>query len=99
MSFWIKAISSDYMKKLTKRQQKRIDYFLREKHSRKEKQDLIHNSELPKFVEKQLPVVRRLCRNIDQLIIVSSFHSPPFKSGLVDRLLVMAEIEIGRAHV
>ena len=40
------------MKKLTKRQQKRIDYFLREKQSRKEKQEFIHNTELPKFVEK-----------------------------------------------
>jgi ribosome biogenesis GTPase / thiamine phosphate phosphatase len=81
------------MKKLTKRQQKRIDYFLREKQSRKEKNEFIHNRELPKFVEKQLPVVRRLCRNIDQLLIVSSFVSPPVKPGLIDRLLVMAEIE------
>ena len=81
------------MKKLTKKQQKRIDYFLREKQSRKEKQDFIHNRELPKFVEKHLPVVRRLCRNIDQLLIVASFVSPPLKTGLIDRLLVMAEIE------
>jgi len=81
------------MKKLTKRQQKRIDYFLREKHSRKEKQEFIHNTELPKFVEKHLPLVRRLCRNIDQLLIVGSFVSPPIKPGLIDRLLVMAEIE------
>jgi ribosome biogenesis GTPase len=81
------------MKKLTKRQQKRIDYFLREKQSRKEKQEFVHNTELPKFIEKQLPVVRRLCRNIDQLLIVGSFVSPPIKLGLIDRLLVMAEIE------
>ncbi len=81
------------MKKLTKRQQKRIDYFLREKQSRREKQELIHNRELPKFVEKHLPLVRRLCRNIDQLLIVGSFTSPPIKPGLIDRLLVMAEIE------
>ncbi|KAA3609934.1 MAG: ribosome small subunit-dependent GTPase A [Calditrichaeota bacterium] len=81
------------MKKLTKRQQQRIDYFVREKHSRKEKNELIHNRELPKFVEKHLPLVRRLCRNIDQLLIVGSFVSPPLKPGLIDRLLVMAEIE------
>jgi len=65
------------MKKLTKRQKKQIDYFLREKQSRREKQDLIHNQELPKFVEKHLPIVRRLSRNIDQLLIVASFVSPP----------------------
>ncbi len=81
------------MKKLTKRQLKRLDYFLREKQSRKEKNEFIHNKELPKFVEKHLPLVRRLCRNIDQLLIVGSFVSPPLKPGLIDRLLVMAEIE------
>ncbi len=81
------------MKQRTKRQQKKIDYFLREKQSRKAKQELIHNQELPKFVEKHLPVVRRLSRNLDQLLIVTSFHSPPIKLGLVDRLLVIAELE------
>jgi ribosome biogenesis GTPase / thiamine phosphate phosphatase len=81
------------MKKLTKRQKKQIDYFLREKHSRREKQDLIHNQELPKYVEKHLPIIRRLSRNIDQLLIVASFVAPPIKPGLIDRLLVIAEIE------
>ena len=81
------------MKQRTKRQQKQIDYFLREKHSRKEKQELIHNKELPKFVEKHLPVVRRLSRNLDQLLIVSSFYSPPIKLGIIDRLLIVAELE------
>ena len=81
------------MKERTKRQQKQINHFLREKQSRKEKQDLIHNQELPKFVEKHLPVVRRLSRNLDLLLIVSSFNSPPIKLGLIDRLLVVAELE------
>lgn len=81
------------MKKLTKRQQKRIDYFLREKQSRREKQDMIHNASLPKFIEKRLPIVRRLSRNLDQLLIVSSFVSPPLKTGMIDRLLVVAELE------
>lgn len=81
------------MKERTKRQQKKIDYFLREKESRKEKQELIHNQQLPKFIEKHLPLVRRLSRNLDQLLIVSSFVSPPVKLGLIDRLLVVAELE------
>ena len=81
------------MKSRTKRQQKKIDYFLREKQSRREKQELIHNQELPKFIERELPVVRRLSRNIDQLLIISSFVSPPLNPGIIDRLLVVAEIE------
>lgn len=81
------------MKERTKRQQKKIDYFFREKQSRKEKQELIHNEELPKYIEKHLPIVRRVSRNLDQLLIVSSFHSPPLKPGLIDRLLVVAELE------
>lgn len=81
------------MKERTKRQQKSIDYFLREKQSRREKQELIHNVELPKFVERQLPIIRRLSRNLDQLLIISSFVSPPLKLGLIDRLLVLAELE------
>lgn len=81
------------MKERTKRQQKKIDYFLREKQSRREKQKMIHHSELPGFIEKEIPVVRRLSRNIDQLLIITSFVSPPIKLGLIDRLLVVAEIE------
>ena len=81
------------MKSRTKRQQKRIDYFLREKQSRREKQELIHNKELPKYIERELPVVRRLSRNIDQLLIIASFVSPPLKLGIIDRLIVVAEIE------
>jgi ribosome biogenesis GTPase len=81
------------MKRITKRQQKRIDYFLRDKHSRKEKQNLLHNEQLPKYLEKRIPIIRRLSRNIDQILIVSSFVSPPIKPGMIDRLLVVAEIE------
>ena len=81
------------MKNISKRQQKRIDYFLKEKQNRKEKRESIHNQEPPKYLENRIPVVRRLSRNIDQLLIVSSFVSPPLKPGLIDRLLVLAEIE------
>lgn len=81
------------MKSISKRQQKRIDYFLKEKQNRKEKRESIHNTELPKYLENRIPVVRRLSRNIDQLLIISSFVSPPIKTGLIDRLLVLAELE------
>jgi ribosome biogenesis GTPase len=81
------------MKNISKRQQKRIDYFLKEKQNRKKKRESIHNQELPKYLERRIPVVRRLSRNIDQLLIVSSFVSPPLKPGLIDRMLVLAELE------
>jgi len=81
------------MAKRTKRQQKQIDYFLREKQSRKEKSLMLHNSALPKFIESQIPYVRRLSRNIDQLLVVASFVQPLLKPGLIDRLLAVAELE------
>ncbi len=81
------------MAKLTKRQQKRIDYFLREKQSRKEKSMLLHDSVLPKYIERHIPYVRRMSRNIDQLLIVASFVQPALKPGLIDRLLIVAELE------
>ncbi len=81
------------MAKRTKRQQKQIDYFLREKHSRREKSRMLHHSVLPKFIERHIPYVRRLSRNIDQLLVVGSFVQPPLKPGLIDRLLVVAELE------
>ena len=81
------------MVKLTKRQQKRINYFLREKAERQHKQDMIHDGQAPKFIERHLPFVRKLARNLDQLLIVSSMVSPPIKTGLIDRFLVLSEIE------
>jgi ribosome biogenesis GTPase len=81
------------MKRLTKKQQKQIQYFIREKIERKHKQQMLHDSELPKFIEKRLPYVRRLARNLDQLLIVTSFVSPPLKTGLIDRFLILTELE------
>lgn len=81
------------MSKLTKRQQKRINYFLREKAERKQKQDMIHDGQAPKFIERHMPLVRKLARNLDQLLIVGSMVSPPIKPGLIDRFLVLSEIE------
>lgn len=53
----------------------------------------MHDDQVPKFVERHLPYVRRLARNLDQLLIVSSFVSPPLKTGLIDRFLVLTELE------
>ncbi|MGD9899453.1 MAG: ribosome small subunit-dependent GTPase A [Calditrichaceae bacterium] len=81
------------MKNITKRQQKKIQYFLREKQDRKEKKEIIHGKDLPKYLEKRIPYIRHLAPNLDRILIVSSFVSPPFKSGLIDRFLVLAELE------
>jgi len=81
------------MVKLTKKQQKQIHYYIRHKDEGKSKQDLIHGREVPKFIEKHLPYIRRLARNLDQLLIVGSFVSPPLKTGLIDRFLILTEIE------
>ncbi|HID39219.1 MAG TPA: ribosome small subunit-dependent GTPase A, partial [Calditrichaeota bacterium] len=76
-----------------KKQQKQIQYFLREKAERKHKQQILHDDRIPKFLERHLPFVRRMTRNLDQLVIVSSFASPPLKTGLIDRFLVLTELE------
>ena len=81
------------MGRLTKKQQKQIHYYIRHKDEGKSKQDLIHGKPVPKFIEKHLPYIRRLARNLDQLLIVGSFVSPPLKTGLIDRFLILCEIE------
>ncbi len=81
------------MGRLTKKQQKQIHYFLREKAERKHKHQIVHDDRIPKFLERHLPFVRRMARNLDQLVIVSSFASPPLKTGLIDRFLVLTELE------
>ncbi len=81
------------MGRLTKRQLKRINYFLREKEERSKKQEIIHDGQVPKFIERHLPYIRKLARNLDQILIVSSIVSPPIKTGLIDRFLVLGEIE------
>ncbi len=81
------------MGKITKRQHKRIKYFLKEKADRRKKSDMLHEDQVPKYIDKHIPVIRRLARNLDQILIVSSFVSPPLKTGLIDRFLVLSEIE------
>ncbi len=83
----------EFMGRLTKKQQKQIHYYIRHKDEGKSKQDLIHGKPVPKFIEKHLPYIRRLARNLDQLLIVGSFVSPPLKTGLIDRFLILTEIE------
>ncbi|MBD3223978.1 MAG: ribosome small subunit-dependent GTPase A [Caldithrix sp.] len=81
------------MGKLTKRQRQRLKYELREKENRKKKQAILHEGQTPKYIERHIPYIRKLAPNLDQIMIVSSFISPPFKSGLIDRFLVLAELE------
>lgn len=81
------------MGKLSKRQLKRIHYFIRHKEERRAKQNLIHGQPVPKFIERHLPYLRRLARNLDQLLIVSSFVSPRLKTGLIDRFIILTELE------
>lgn len=81
------------MGRLSKRQKKQIHYYLRSKTDLKQKQDILHEDGTPKFLERHLPFVRKLARNIDQLVIAGSFVSPPLKTGLIDRFLILAEIE------
>ena len=81
------------MTRLTKRQQKKLKYFLKEKADRRKKVDMLHDEQIPKYIEKQIPLIRKLARNLDQIMIVSSFVSPPVKTGLIDRFLVLSELE------
>ena len=81
------------MGKITKRQHERIKYFLKEKTERREKQQLIHQDGQNKFIDRHLPYIRKIAPNLDQILIVTSFVTPPVKPGLVDRLLVLAEVE------
>ncbi len=81
------------MKRLTKKQKDKIKYAIRDKFELKQKADMLNDEGLPKFIERRLPNVRRLARNLDQLIIVASFEQPPLKPRLIDRFLVLCEIE------
>ncbi len=81
------------MGKLTRRQQETIKYKLRDKFNRREKSDMVHSGNVPKYIQKRVPYIRRLSRNLDQVLIVASFKNPDLKTGLIDRLLVMAELE------
>ncbi len=81
------------MKRLTKKQKDKIKYSIRDKFELKQKAAMLNEEGLPKFLERRLPNVRRLARNLDQLLIVASFLEPPLKPRLIDRFLVLCEIE------
>lgn len=81
------------MGRITKRQKQRIRYYLKAKPALEQKKDIIHAGDVPKYIARHIPVIRRIAQNIDQLIIVASFVQPPLKTGLIDRFLVLAELE------
>lgn len=82
------------MSKLSKRQLQRVKHFFREKEERAKK-------EAARFDHRAAPgpgggresVVRMMAENVDQMAIVVSFLSPPLKTGLIDRFLVIAGVE------
>jgi ribosome biogenesis GTPase / thiamine phosphate phosphatase len=53
----------------------------------------------PDESQGRIPVIRALCANLDRMVIVAALQFPEFKSGLIDRLLVMAELECLPAFV
>ncbi len=81
------------MGRLTKKQKKRIRYYLKAKPAIEQKKEIIHSGDVPKYIARHVPFIRKLAKNIDQLLIVSSFVEPPLKTGLIDRFLVLAELE------
>jgi ribosome biogenesis GTPase len=81
------------VKRLTKKQKDKIKYTIRDKFELKQKAAMLNEEGLPRFLERRLSNVRRLARNLDQLLIVASFEKPPLKPRLIDRFLVLCEIE------
>lgn len=82
------------MDRLSKRQIKRIHHFFREKelNSKRKEAKFLHRAPSGDAREKE-STIRLLAGNVDQLVIVASFVSPPLKMGLIDRMLVMAGVE------
>lgn len=78
---------------ITRKQKQRIRYYLKAKAALKDKQNIIHSGNAPKYIARHVPFIRRLAKNLDQLLIVASFVEPPLKTGLIDRFLVLAELE------
>ncbi len=81
------------MGRITKKQKQRIRYYLKAKSALDQKKEIIHAGDAPKYIARHVPVIRRIAKNIDQLIVVASFVEPPLKTGLIDRFLVLAELE------
>jgi ribosome biogenesis GTPase len=80
------------MDKLTKRQLQRIGHFFREKEERAKAEKFRHRAAGGDGRRKE-STVRLIAGKVDQVLIVSSFASPPLKTGLIDRFLVMAGLE------
>jgi len=82
------------LKQLTGRQVKRIKYMFKEKDSRRKRSQkkFLHRSPSGD-ARKREPIIRMLAHNVEYIFIVSSFVMPSLKTGLIDRFLVMAEVE------
>lgn len=82
------------MKHLSKRQLTRLRKSFKEKTRWHQTRNALDEGSSPVAdFRKREPVVRRLAPNLGQLVIVSSFGTPPFKPRLIDRLLILASLE------
>ncbi len=82
------------LKHLSKRQLTRLNKSFKEKTRWHQSRNALDEGSSPiADFRKREPVVRRLAPNLDQLVIVSSFGTPPFKPRLIDRLLILASLE------
>lgn len=80
------------MDKLSKRQIKRVTRFLQEKEERARSEKFRHRAPSGDGRQRE-STIQVLAGQVDQMLIVVSFVSPPLKRGLIDRLLVIAAME------
>lgn len=80
------------MERLSKRQQKRITHFLREKAERAKSGKFRHRSSSGDGRRRE-STVGLLAARVDKVVIVASFVSPQLKRGFIDRVLVISGME------
>lgn len=77
------------MKSFTRRKLRALHKSQRSKEERRAAQILHNQMDAP----RPKSVIQQLCANLDRLVVVASLRFPNFKPGLVDRLLLLAELE------
>lgn len=82
------------MKQFTRRQMKKLNHFFKEKDERAKINSSRFLHRAPSGdARKREPIIRLIAGKVDNIVIVSSFRLPPVKSGLIDRFLVISELE------
>lgn len=77
------------MKSFTRRKLRALHKSQRAKEERRAAQQLQNHVDTP----RPKSVIQQLCQNLDRIVVVASLRFPDFKPGLVDRLLLLAELE------